>query len=438
MKRTDNGEGSTRRLEDDTWECLIQSKYINPRTGKPKRIKRRGDTEEEARSNAKMALNAWEKEYERGNGDFRLSKRKLFGEYMDEYLDTVAKKTLTASGYHSYVRTMRNNFHEFPIAKLQLSMLSKQEFQKYYDALLSQKSRKTCSIPVQLCRRCCEWLVERSLLKENYAKQAELIKEISDEYDAKKEADIKRRKKVFTSEDIQKFYYAYKNNMGQYPVIVMFLLETGMRAGEFAALRNDNIDLERNRIDIVETQALRFKDNDKSKGVEYYTKVPKNKETRFIMMSELCRECVLYMMEQTKIHCPNNPENLLYPVFRNGSRRSTSSMESCFKSLCDRLGIDRDVHLTKTGQRKGLCLHALRHTSDTIANTAKGANVVNTALKMGHKAIDVENIYTHATEQALSTVRTPSEVVLDDYKKKEETDMNKLYEFYLKLREMFG
>lgn len=317
-------------------------------------------------------------------------------------------------------------------------MLNKHEFQKYYDTLLSQKSRKTCSIPVQLCRRCCKWLVERSLLRENYAKQAELTKEISDEYDAKKEADIKRRKKVFTSEDIQKFYYAYKNNMGQYPVIVMFLLETGMRAGEFAALRNDNIDLERNRIDVVETQALRFKDNDKNKGVEYYTKVPKNKETRFIMMSELCRECVLYMMEQTKIHCPNNPENLLYPVFRNGSRRSTSSMESCFKSLCDRLGIDRDVHLTKTGQRKGLCLHALRHTSDTIANTAKGANVVNTALKMGHKAIDVENIYTHATEQALSTVRTPSEVVLDDYKKKEETDMNKLYEFYLKLREMFG
>lgn len=56
--------------------------------------------------------------------------------------------------------------------------------------------------------------------------------EIADEYDRKKEEDLKKRKKVFTSEDIQKFYYAYKNDIGQYPVVVLFLLETGMRSGD--------------------------------------------------------------------------------------------------------------------------------------------------------------------------------------------------------------
>ena len=91
------------------------------------------------------------------------------------------------------------------------------------------------------------------------------------------------------------------------------------------------------------------------------------------------------MMEQIKLKCKNNPENLLYPSFRSGKRRSASSMETCFKELCDRLEIERDVHVTKTGHKKGLCLHSLRHTADTIANTAKGANVVNTALMMGHK-----------------------------------------------------
>ena len=142
---------------------------------------------------------------------------------------------------------------------------------------------------MQLCKRCCKWLVNRSLLKENSHEQVSVKREISDEYNRKREEDIKKRKKIFTPEDIQKFYYAYKNNMGQYPVVVLFLLETGLRAGEFAALRNDNIDLENNKIYIVETRSLRFKDNDKNKGIEYYTKVPKNKETRFIMMSDLCR-----------------------------------------------------------------------------------------------------------------------------------------------------
>lgn len=439
MGRKNNGDGSTRQLSDGSWECIIQSKYINPKTGNAKRIKRKGKSENEAISNAKMALDAWEKEIEKGR-DTKINKAKTFGEYMDEYIETEARRTLTGSGYHSYIRTMNRNFFNFPIAKFQLHMLNTSEFENYFDTILSQKSRKTCSLPIQMCRRCCKWLIDKSLLKENYAAQARVRREIADEYNKQREDDIKNRKKVFTSEDIEKFYYAYKNNMGQYPVVVLFLLETGMRAGEFSALRNDNIDLEKNRINIVETQSIRFIDNDKNKGVEFYTKVPKNKEARFIMMSDLCRECVLYMMEQTKLKCRNNPNNLLYPTFRNGKRRSNSTMENSFKDLCNKLGIDRDVHLTKTGQMKGLCLHSLRHTADTIANTAKGANVVNTALMMGHKAISVENIYTHATEEALSSVTTPSQAVLDQYKKADNLETNKekeLYEMYLKLKEKF-
>ena len=385
-----------------------------------------------------MDLAAWEKEIERGR-DTKINKAKTFGEYMNEYIENEAKPSLTGSGYHSYVSNMNRNFFSFPIARYQLHMLSAVEFEKYFDSILALKSRKTCSLPIQLCRRCCKWLVDRSLLKENYAAQARIKKKISDEYDKKREDDIKNRKKIFSPQDIEKFYYAYKNNMGQYPVVVLFLLETGLRAGEFAALRNDNIDLENNKIHIVETQSLRFKDNNKDGGVEYYTKVPKNGEARFVMMSDLCKECVLYMMEQTRLKCKNNPDNLLYPVFTSGKRRSNDSMEVCFKALCDKLDIDRDIHLTKNGQMRGLCLHSLRHTADTMANTAKNANVVNTALMMGHKAINVENVYTHATEDALSSVTTPSQAVLDEYKK--DTDNNiddeELYKMYLKLKEKF-
>ena len=319
-------------------------------------------------------------------------------------------------------------------------MLNAVEFEKYYDSILKLKSKKTCSLPIQMCKRCCKWLINKSLLEENYAAQARIKTEIADEYDHRREEELKNRKKVFSYEDIQKFYDAYKNNMGQYPVVVLFLLETGMRAGEFSSLRNSNIDLEKNRIDIVETNAIRYKNNDKNNGVEFYTKVPKNKEARFVMMSDLCRECVIYMQTQTKLYCKNNPDDLLYPTFRNGKRRSTSSMEICFKELCNKLNIDRDVHLTKTGQQKGLCLHSLRHTADTIANTAKGANIVNTALAMGHKAITVENIYTHATEDALKTITTPSQVVLKDYSTKDIVDESKereLYEMYIKLKEKF-
>lgn len=59
---------------------------------------------------------------------------------------------------------------------------------------------------------------------------------------------------------------------------------------------------------------------------------------------------------------------------------------------------------------------------------------------MGHKAITVENIYTHATEDALKTITTPSQVVLKDYSTKDIVDESKereLYEMYIKLKEKF-
>ena len=419
--RTKNGEGSTRQLPDGKYECVMTSKYLNPKTGNPKRIKRRGDTEEEAKKSALMAKRAWEKEFEKGN-DLKFLKTKTFGEYMDEFIDNEIKPNITASGYKTYCSNMKVNFYPFPIANYQLHMLTSAEFENYYNSILEKKSRKTCALPIQLCRRCCEHLINRSLLDENYAKIARVPREVADEYDHKREQELKNRKEVFTAEDIQKFYYAYKQNITEYPVIILFLLETGMRESEFASLRNSNIDFKQNIINIVETRSTRFINNEKNNGIEEYVKVPKNGESRFVVMSDLCRECVEYMQEQTKLHCLNNSDDLLYPTFRNGKRRSNATMRVGFNLVCDKMGIDRDVHLTKTGQMKGLSINSLRHTAISIANNAKGANVVNTALMVGHKAINTENVYTHATKESLSAITTPSKAILDDYKKQEKED----------------
>ena len=66
MKRKANREGNLRQLSDGTWECVVQSKYLNPATNTPKRVKRRGKSDKEAAKKAKMALQAWEKQFEAG------------------------------------------------------------------------------------------------------------------------------------------------------------------------------------------------------------------------------------------------------------------------------------------------------------------------------------------------------------------------------------
>ena len=87
MSREENREGSVRKLSDSSWECITQSKYLNPKTGNPKRFKRKGKTEKEARTLSKMARDAWEKEFEKGK-DAKVNKTKTFGEYMDEFIET--------------------------------------------------------------------------------------------------------------------------------------------------------------------------------------------------------------------------------------------------------------------------------------------------------------------------------------------------------------
>ena len=43
--RKSNGEGLVRKLPDGKYECMIQSQFLNPETGKPKRFMRKGNTE---------------------------------------------------------------------------------------------------------------------------------------------------------------------------------------------------------------------------------------------------------------------------------------------------------------------------------------------------------------------------------------------------------
>lgn len=450
MKRKGNREGNMRQLPDGTWECVIQSKYLNPKTNTPKRVKRRGKTEKDAMKKTKMALQAWEKQFEAG-AIVKIDKKKTFGQYMEEFIDKEVKPNITGSSYKSYIYAMQANFYNYKISKLQLHNLNKVEFEVFFDTLIHDKSYRTAEVPIQLCKRCCTWLYGQSLLEEDYASFAKIKKEKKDEYFRDKETAKREQKDIFTNEDIIKFYDSYKNNVSEYSAAIILLLETMMRGQEFLALTLDDIDLENNVIHIRSAVSERFVENDKDKGLEKYIKVPKNRKERVVYMTPLAREVIEYMIAQTNLKCRHNPDNLLYPSFnRHGRMRSMDAFEIQFKALCDKIGVDRDVRVTRmpdgSVRKKGLNVHALRHTAITLANTARDANVINTALMAGHTAIRTENIYTHANE-AIKNVKTASELILGMNEAQEtmcEEDINKqidedeLYEMYLKLQERFG
>lgn len=414
-----NGTGTCIKRPDGKYEAIVQSSIINKKTFKPKRFKKVANTEQEALEGALMKKDAWEKEYINHGNDLKIDKAKTFGKYLEEYIDTQVKGSVTSSTYYTYIRNMRFLFYNHNIAVLQLHMLSQKVFQDYYDEIGAKYSKKTCSFPIQLCRRVCQDLVDKSLLKENYAKQAAPKKEVLDDYLKTQEERDKNHKEIFSESDIKKFYEAYKRHQGEYARVVIFLLETGLRISEFASLCNSDIDLENNILIVNKSRAYRLKENSK-KEIEEYVKVPKNGKERKVHLSPLAKEVILEMQEQTKIYSPYNPDDLLYPSFYSqGKRRSNSSMEVCFKDLCDKLGIDRDVHLTKRGNQKGLCLHSLRHTMNSFS---KAQNRASIASMLGHSLKVNEEVYTHTNEDILQEIKTPSQTVLE--KKDENLDLD--------------
>ena len=292
-----NGQGSTRQISGDKWECIIQSKYTNPdsKTLSPKRIKRTGKTEVEAQKKAKQALLMWEKNFEKNKNNTKLDRSRTFGSYMEQFIDEEVKTEISASTYKSYIYTMRANFYNYKISKLKLHELNKTEFQIFYDTITKEKSKKTSSFPIQLCKRCCEWLVNNSLLEENYAKQAKTKREIRDEYFRKDEENKKIRKEIFSNEDICKFYDAYKNNLSEYCPAIILILETMMRGQEVLALSINDVNFENNTISIKSAISERFINNDKNNKLEKYIKVPKNGKERLIYMTPLAKEVILFM-----------------------------------------------------------------------------------------------------------------------------------------------
>ncbi len=251
---------------------------------------------------------------------------------MTEYMEGKVKGTITDSAYYSYYRSMQRYFHPYRISKFQLQNLSVKAFQDYYDEITQKYSKKTCSLPIQLCRRLCKDLVNRCLIPEDYASQAIPKKEVIDEYNRERQEEEEQKKKVFSREDIIKFYNEWKSHLhnSQYDVVAVFLLETGLRAQEFAALQNSDIDLEKNIITIKRAVGKRFVDEDGGK-VEEYLKVPKNKKQRIIYLSDIAKECIADMQRRTSTYCKENKDDLLYPVFRKPYR--ACGYTACMASL---------------------------------------------------------------------------------------------------------
>ena len=337
---------------------------------------------------------------------------------MQEFMETRIKPYVQDSTYCSYIEGLNSNFYNNKIAGVRINELTLNLLESYCLDLLSEKSRQTAHIIVTLTNRLSLYLFSKELIPENYALKILLPRQTKNEIDYESIRLEQERKKFFSGEDILKLYNSYvaggpglSISQSQWLSPILLQLETFIRASELLSIFIENIDFERRILKVRNSVGRRFQKNRSSGHIEKYIKIPKNGAERIVPLSPLAFEIVCRMREAL-----GNPEKgLLFPN-PDGSMRTLETYERNFRKICDHLGIDRDCSRTDCrGRSYGLNTHALRHTGITMANTAKGANIVNTALMAGHSIRRIEKtdlganaVYTHAVLSELQSVKTPS------------------------------
>jgi len=416
-----NGDGHVEKTKSGKYACTIVSTCTDPVTGNYKKIKRTRDTRDEAIKAAKLAVKAYEKEWKLNN-NFDDSLTLTFGDACEEYLNKKVEGTVKASTFYTYYRDYKQYIYGYKtLRNTQVRNLSQKTFEMIYGTWAEKYAPKSIEYAVQLCRQVCKWLVERSLIEENYAEQCAPQYEIPDDIETLKKLE---HKKILSVEDLGKVFNAYKANLkSEYIPVVLFLCETGLRPQEFACLTNADVDLEKKRLTVNKTCSRRFVDKTHTK-TERYVKVTKTSESREVMLSDLAVEMILQMQLKTKTYCKNNKDDILYPIFSNGKIRSNATMEVGFKHLCDMLDIDRDVHATRGGQKVGMNLYACRHTCETMMEVS-GVSPIIVGAMLGHSPEVGLKHYTHVSiEDVEKQAKTPFMLIKDKPQPTETNDVD--------------
>lgn len=325
------------------------------------------------------------------------------------FLDTEVEPFVQESSYRSYLLALKSML--FPVlGTLPIQHITVVSLNRFFSDLADQKSRNTAENCYCLVKRFFRYLYQKREIHQDISSFLIFPKEQR----ATLKEDCGRNKHYFSTNDLLKLYRSYHLGLpwisrmnAEWLPLIIFQLETFLRAGEVLSLKVSQIHLKEGYIMVQNNMGRRYS----GKRSERYLKVPKNGHTRVVPLSYIAKEAAEQMI---KSPC----QVFLFPN-NNGELRSVDSYERAFRIILSALGIDRDAGKADClGREYGLNTHALRHTAITMANSTEGANLVNTALMAGHSVkylggtdIGAESSYIHAVISELRKVKTPSQVM---------------------------
>ena len=364
-KRRASGEGSIRKRSDGRWE----GRYVAGHTeeGKPIRKSVLGKTQAEVKEKLKAALE------EAGRVDVARADEYTVGAWAMNWYNLYAKPNIRESTQRSYEGFL--NLRVIPVlGNIPLKKLKARDIQKLYNdtrdhgRITKGKTVKNPGLSASYVQR-LHALLHNCL--ERAVKERLILRNPCDDCIPPKIQ--KHEMQILPQEDIR----AYLREAERRGVLAMFFLElcTGLRKGELAALRWEDLDVERRTLR-VDKQAVAVRGG----GV----KVTRPKTETSVRTLSVSKEVIRLLEEEHAKH-PDNPYMFPSPV--TGGMYYPDTVNSLHEKILKGAGL------------KHIRLHDMRHTAATMM-LQNGVDIKTVSGMLGHyDAGFTLRTYTHTTNR---------------------------------------
>lgn len=320
------------------------------------------------------------------NGTLNINSKQTLSEYLDIWLETIAKPRLHLRTFVDYQDLMRLHVKD-EIGNIKLTDLKAIHIQGLYGKLQTEKklSARRVRYVHSVLSSALKKAVQLDILTRNVAKLVQLPKQ------TKKEMD------VLTEEECKVFLTTLENE--RLGTMFSFALGTGLRPEEYLALQWKDIDFEKQTV-TVNRALVRIPKR------EWFFSEPKTKKSRRTLplptslISELRKHRKKQLELKLKLGSNWHNHDLVFPT-ESGLPSSTAYIRRVFKNIL------------KAGKlRTTVRLYDLRHTHATLLFKA-GVHPKIVSERLGHSSIGITlDTYSHVLPNMQAEVALQLESML--------------------------
>lgn len=297
-----------------------------------------------------------------------MSLNDLLHTWIFDFLHNSSK--IKPSTFQRYEGIYRNYIKESNIAGMKISSINTVVLQKFYNELSKTHSYSQISYLNSVLKTFFNWCIDSGYILKNPCLKVEIKGNKNDIIN-----NQRQEVEILSEEEIKTIKEYIKNT--DMELLILLDLATGLRQGELLALDWENIDLDKQILEVKRTvKEVYVYDSETEKHIETMYQIPKTQNS-FRKVS--IPSSIIIKLKEVK-----NKKGLLF-CNKNGQPLRAKNVADKWKKILKNCNISHKK------------FHAIRHTYASML-LKNGVDIETVAELMGHTAVSITQIYLHSSE----------------------------------------